>query len=301
MGTVVNGNIWSGACVAGKEITGLVKNGVVFYKREIPTPSVYKRRIMVGDNLYQVKISSDYPENFYEVFPNNPIQEILINTSGGDMSFQTTVLNYSYGSLVISSFGDRLKDWYESSSENVTTYGNQETIFGNSIPVSERNNYNVTEIVNNENSNSYLAQAYRHLFIEDPNIRPIEVGDKLVSGTKLYFIFPDNLTDILGYIDYEDSMFIAETEDGETSLFLYSSNIYDENKTTINMQWNGISSSTYPYLYEYDLIENKLISNLSSFILTDEYVDNKTNTVISINKNSPLYNYILIDMTTLGA
>ena len=35
MGTVVNGNIWSGACVAGKEITGLVKNGVVFYKREI--------------------------------------------------------------------------------------------------------------------------------------------------------------------------------------------------------------------------------------------------------------------------
>ena len=301
MGTVVNGNVWAGACVNGNVVSGLVKNGVVFYKKEIPTPSVYKRRIMVGDNLYQVKISSDYPENFYEVFPNNPIQEILINTSGGDMSFQTTVLNYSYGSLVISSFGDRLKDWYESSSENVTTYGNQETIFGNSIPVSERNNYNVTEIVNNENSNSYLAQAYRHLFIEDPNIRPIQVGDKLVSGTKLYFIFPDNLTDILGYIDYEDSMFIAETEDGETSLFLYSSNIYDENKTTINMQWNGISSSAYPYLYEYDLIENKLISNLSSFILTDEYVDNKTNTVISINKNSPLYNYILIDMTTLGA
>lgn len=301
MGTVVNGKVWAGACVSGKVVSGLVKNGVVFYKKEIPTPSIYKRRIMVGDNLYQVKISSDYPENFYEVFPNNSIQEIFINTSGGDMSFQTTVLNYSYGSLVISSFGDRLKDWYESSSENVTTYGNQETIFGNSIPVSERNNYNVTEIVNNENSNSYLAQAYRHLFIDDPNIRPIQVGDKLVSGTKLYFIFPDNLTDILGYIDYEDSMFIAETEDGETSLFLYSSNIYDENKTTINMQWNGISSSAYPYLYEYDLIENKLISNLSSFILTDEYVDNKTNTVISINKNSPLYNYILIDTTTLGA
>ena len=301
MGTVVNGKVWAGAYVDGNIVSGLAKNGVVFYKKEIPTPSIYKRRIMVGDNLYQVKISSDYPENFYEVFPNNSIQEILINTSGGDMSFQTTVLNYSYGSLVISSFGDRLKDWYESSSENVTTYGNQETIFGNSIPVSERNNYNVTEIVNNENSNSYLAQAYRHLFIDDPNIRPIQVGDKLVSGTKLYFIFPDNLTDILGYIDYEDSMSIAETEDGETSLFLYSSNIYDENKTTINMQWNGISSSAYPYLYEYDLIENKLISNLSSFILTDEYVDNKTNTVISINKNSPLYNYILIDMTTLGA
>lgn len=277
MGAVVNGNVWAGACVNGKVVSGLVKNGVVFYKREIPTPSIYKRRIMVGDNLYQVKISSDYPENFYEVFPNNHIQEILINTSGGDMSFQTTVLNYSYGSLVISSFGDRLKDWYESSSENVTTYGNQETIFGNSIPVSERNNYNVTEIVNNENSNSYLAQAYRHLFIDDPNIRPIQVGDKLVSGTKLYFNFPDDFSNQLSenesyYIfDSYGDIIIGTTKDVVQTQFIDIDFIYSNNE---NIGFINKSSTIVP----------------SIIPLTVETIE-----------GSFFEQYVLVDTTTLGA
>lgn len=280
MGTVVNGNVWSGACVAGKEITGLVKNGVVFYKREIPTPSVYKRRIMVGDNLYQVKISSDYPENFYEVFPNNPIQEILINTSGGDMSFQTTVLNYSYGSLVISSFGDRLKDWYESSSENVTTYGNQETIFGNSIPVSERNNYNVTEIVNNENSNSYLAQAYRHLFIEDPNIRPLQVGDKVVSGTKFYGVVPDD------YSANNINSIIYDANNNSVGYFSFYEN-------TAELWIRASSSTSFDYMFQ----KNPYFSvNNSQIISQTEY------TVGSItNQSNPNFAYLLVDTTTLGA
>lgn len=279
MGTVVNGKVWAGACVSGKVVSGLVKNGVVFYKKEIPTPSIYKRRIMVGDNLYQVKISSDYPENFYEVFPNNPIQEIFINTSGGDMSFQTTVLNYSYGSLVISSFGDRLKDWYESSSENVTTYGNQETIFGNSIPVSERNNYNVTEIVNNENSNSYLAQAYRHLFIDDPNIRPIQVGDKVVSGTKFYGVVPD---------DYNANNINSTIQDNNNNTVGYFS--FYENIAEL---WIKASSQTsVDYIFQ----KNPYYSiNNSRIISQTEY------TVGSItNETNPNFAYLLVDTTTLG-
>lgn len=280
MSTVVNGDIWTGACVNGKVVSGLVKNGVVFYKREIPTPSIYKRRIMVGDNLYQVKISSDYPENFYEVFPNNPIQEILINTSGGDMSFQTTVLNYSYGSLVISSFGDRLKDWYESSSENVTTYGNQETIFGNSIPVSERNNYNVTEIVNNENSNSYLAQAYRHLFIEDPNIRPLQIGDKIINGTKFYGVVPD---------DYNANNINSTIQDNNNNTVGYFS--FYENTAEL---WIKASSQTsVDYIFQ----KNPYYSiNNSRIISQTEY------TVGSItNETNPNFAYLLVDTTTLGA
>lgn len=279
MGTVVNGKVWAGACVSGKVVSGLVKNGVVFYKKEIPTPSIYKRRIMVGDNLYQVKISSDYPENFYEVFPNNSIQEILINTSGGDMSFQTTVLNYSYGSLVISSFGDRLKDWYESSSENVTTYGNQETIFGNSIPVSERNNYNVTEIVNNENSNSYLAQAYRHLFIEDPNIRPLQIGDKIINGTKFYGVVPD---------DYNANNINSTIQDNNNNTVGYFS--FYENTAEL---WIKASSQTsVDYIFQ----KNPYYSiNNSRIISQTEY------TVGSItNETNPNFAYLLVDTTTLG-
>lgn len=286
MGTVVNGKVWAGACVSGKVVSGLVKNGVVFYKKEIPTPSIYKRRIMVGDNLYQVKISSDYPENFYEVFPNNSIQEILINTSGGDMSFQTTVLNYSYGSLVISSFGDRLKDWYESSSENVTTYGNQETIFGNSIPVSERNNYNVTEIVNNENSNSYLAQAYRHLFIEDPNIRPVQVGDVITRNTKFYFTIPDDIFS-------RSNIGINPIRIGRDS----SLSVLD-NGNIIQFYINNIVSSDN----EVVIFENgELVKNKSSMIVAETYGSYFEGTVTSVESDSLVYNMTFVDVRTLGA
>lgn len=34
MGTIINGNKWSGACVNGNIVSGLVKNGAVFYKKE---------------------------------------------------------------------------------------------------------------------------------------------------------------------------------------------------------------------------------------------------------------------------
>ena len=37
MGTVVNGNKWTGACVNGNIVSGLVKNGIVFYKKNIDT------------------------------------------------------------------------------------------------------------------------------------------------------------------------------------------------------------------------------------------------------------------------
>ena len=34
MGTIINGNKWIGACVNGNVVSGLAKNGVVFYKNE---------------------------------------------------------------------------------------------------------------------------------------------------------------------------------------------------------------------------------------------------------------------------
>lgn len=33
MGTIINGNKWAGACVNGNIVSGLVKNGAVFYKK----------------------------------------------------------------------------------------------------------------------------------------------------------------------------------------------------------------------------------------------------------------------------
>lgn len=280
----------------GNEVLKVIYNNVVVWEKQ-SEQQVYKRRIMVGDNLYQVKISSDYPENFYEVFPNNPIQEIFINTSGGDMSFQTTVLNYSYGSLVISSFGDRLKDWYESSSENVTTYGNQETIFGNSIPVSERNNYNVTEIVNNENSNSYLAQAYRHLFIEDPNIRPIQVGDKIIAGTRIYFTYPDNYYNQWAADGtYNDAVLIQLGINEEDVYKSFYHARYSSGAMSVSLDFFDSFSGSSKYIYDTDDSGN-VLTNISYVEFTQ---DEGEVTFVDPYNFEKIIKHILVDTTTLG-
>ena len=63
MGTVMNGKKWAGACVNGKTVSGLAKNGVVFYRMPVST---YRRRIMVGDNLSNRTIFQDFPDGFYK-------------------------------------------------------------------------------------------------------------------------------------------------------------------------------------------------------------------------------------------
>ncbi len=49
------------------------------------------------------------------------------------------------------------------------------------------------------------CQAYRHIYIKDPNIRPLKVGDTLKNGTKLYFNIPDNITKLYSEYKYTSS------------------------------------------------------------------------------------------------
>ena len=49
------------------------------------------------------------------------------------------------------------------------------------------------------------CQAYRHIYIEDPKIRPLKVGDALKNGTKLYFNIPDNITKLFSEYKYISS------------------------------------------------------------------------------------------------
>ena len=49
------------------------------------------------------------------------------------------------------------------------------------------------------------CQAYRHIYIKDPNIRPLKVGDALKNGTKLYFNIPDNITKLYSEYKYTSS------------------------------------------------------------------------------------------------
>ena len=49
------------------------------------------------------------------------------------------------------------------------------------------------------------CQAYRHIYIKDPNIRPLKIGDTLKNGTKLYFNIPDNITKLYSEYKYTSS------------------------------------------------------------------------------------------------
>lgn len=254
MGTVVNGNIWSGACVAGKEITGLVKNGVVFYKREIPTPSVYKRRIMVGDSLNSKILYITLPTDF--VVQNN---ETIIETDTYNAIAKTTNsadtgtpnVDLCYVSSEFTFVGLIGKTQYEIPSD-----------FGT-----------VTSIIDTDD-------AYRHLYIEDPNIRPLQVGDKVVSGTKFYGVVPD---------DYNANNINSIIRDANNNAVGYF-NFYED---TAELWIRASSAIATDYMFQ----KNPMTSiNNSRIISQTEY------TVGSItNETNPNFAYLLVDTTTLGA
>lgn len=281
MGTVVNGNIWSGACVAGKEITGLVKNGVVFYKREIPTPSVYKRRIMVGDNLKGLQIFLEqYPDNFYDILFESDGEgtTIIVECNNGDSDieiYNETTYDNSTDELVLVS--GEIRNWLLwGGTTNIydfdLTTDPIEVTVNSPKQVHDNMDYIVTNIDN-------TSAGYRCLFIEDSNIRPLQVGDKVINGTKFYGVVPD---------DYNANNINSTIQDNNNNTVGYFS--FYENTAEL---WIKASSQTSA---DYIFQKNPYYSiNNSRIISQTEY------TVGSItNETNPNFAYLLVDTTTLG-
>ncbi len=279
MGTVMNGNVWAGACVNGKVVSGLAKDGSVFYRKPV---SKYKRRIMVGDNLGGKNIYNDFKNN------NSFFQEWLKTKDYS--SFITSDLNtsnYDYFEFYVSSdestFLSLTVNYPEKSEEvSIYNYANGNVTITPKVTIRDDLDYDaVTSIVE--------SVAYRHLFIEDENIRPLEVGDVITENTKIYFIIPDNI--------------------GLNAINTMNPDKYTSNPVGFennNVQIYGqISGSTYKVIFKaskdytiYSSNFNNVSSNLSKFV-----PDSGTSfsaTVSSINTDSYLYEYILVDTTTLG-
>lgn len=253
MGAVVNGNVWAGACVNGKVVSGLVKNGVVFYKKDT-TPSVlYKRRIMVGDNLNSKVLYITLPPDFVvdsstSIVETDMLNEIIKTKQSGDTGTPNVDLVYISDFIFVGLIGK--------------TQYNMQSDFGT-----------VTDIVDTDD-------AYRHLFIEDPNIRPIQVGDKVVSGTKFYGVVPD---------DYNANNINSIIRDANNNAVGYFS--FYEN--TAELWIRASSAIATDYMFQ----KNPMTSiNNSRIISQTEY------TVGSItNETNPNFAYLLVDTTTLGA
>ena len=272
MSTVVNGNIWTGACVNGKVVSGLVKNGAVFYKKQLI--DLYKRRVMVGDNLRNKVVYGDFKMGYYVTLMNADEEDsITCNNNHLDTVYEYITSDYC-------SVDNDMRD----SSSNLSLYEYDATngteILNNNSLIKNDKDYIVSEIIDNA--------TYRHLFIKDPNIRPIQVGDKLVSGTKLYFVYPDNLVFssseyfIIGDI-YINSELVMESYD-------FCSAFYSPSPLVERLYCNGITVFSKT---------DGILKNNDSFLQIDLGAENSYIVITSVDT---FYNkYVFVDITTLGA
>lgn len=283
MGTVMNGNVWVGACVNGKTVSGLVKNGVVFYRKPV---SKYRRRIIVGDDLSNRTIFQDFPDGFYKSGMSDGEQFNLIESNN------INIYEYYMGGTYEVYGGNRVD------SKLLYRY---DVFFGRTMTKKDVTtdtylNATVTEV--NENA------TYRHLFIEDENIRPLEVGDVITENTKFYFTFPDDFYNyIKSTVDTSgrgDEVIIVELDnDNELDhLSLWYDALIDSSKAYC-VRMSGNYYSTMEDAYRYIERTSPLLINKS--IMTGTEIENFVGTVTMVDKTNEAYQHILVDTTTLGA
>lgn len=261
MGTVMNGKKWAGACVNGKTVSGLAKNGIVFYRKPVST---YRRRIMVGDNLSNRTIFQDFPDGFYKSGMSDGEQFNLIESNN------INIYEYYNGGIYNVYCGNRT---------NSNLLYSYDLVFGRTMTKKDvtTGNYSnaiVTEVNENE--------SYRHIFIEDENIRPLKVGDKIVPGTKFYGVVPDdpNLNNMYTSI--------YDTNGNSIAYFNFSENAF------VNELQVKTNQYSYTQMYsksQFLSINNSVLISEVSYTIGD----------ISDSKNNPNYKYLLVDTTTLGA
>ena len=258
--------------------------------------SGYKRRIMVGDNLKGKIIYQDFPQNYNE-------NEKFVGTTG-----------YTFNEIVVIDATTRITESYYNSEEGVYVEtdnmadGNRLFYYfdiAGSIPAHVDNvtckndkDYVVRSIIDDNSS-------YKHLYIEDNKIRPLQVGDKIIGDTKLYFNFPDNFRDELPQYSLKilDIIFLNENNSDTTRKLnlTYATNNITKckvsyyKKPSVGAGWNSNENATI-----FDLEKKR---NLSFILAKDMNALESvgfTGIVSTINESSPAYKYILVDITTLG-
>ena len=290
--TIFNGTELTNIYYNGTEISKMYCNGVLVFEKG---PAIYKRRIMVGDNLRNKNIFlENYPENLYDLMYQDGMDGsttlIDINneyTIHQNISVEGVYPNYTvlYGYIdtwPLAADEMNTEIYFFDKRETPTTY----EIYS---PILVKNdiNYLVTKC--------YDRVGYRVLYIEDPKIRPLQVGDKIVAGTKFYFNFPDDFNEVLSTAS-NTGEFIKTKEknpDYDTLYLKIESSSYE-----VCFQSNyGTINDIYWYR------DGQLDTNISTFTAsTSNILDFGYNyaTVSFIDENNIAYPYVLVDITTLG-
>lgn len=170
---------------------GIKRRSSIYY----PIKEYYKRRIMVGDILGNKILYADFPDNFVDI------------TNLNETTDNRTICEYNSTSTLNTRIQEYTDTVFEygiyvgaTASRNNIYFYNLET---NKLEVNE-NKYKMSDKVQDVTEVTD-CQAYRHIYIKDPNIRPLKVGDVLKNGTKLYFNIPDNITKLYSEYKYTRS------------------------------------------------------------------------------------------------
>lgn len=172
---------------------GIKRKSSVYY----PIKEYYKRRIMVGDMLTNKTLYADFPDDFADKTDlnlNESERAFCIYNNSSPGSYDVRLLEYTDGAF---EYGICVGPTVL---RNNIYFYNIET---NKLEVNE-NKYKMSDKVQDVTEVTD-CQAYRHIYIKDPKIRPLKVGDALKNGTKLYFNIPDNITELYSEYKYTSS------------------------------------------------------------------------------------------------
>ena len=172
---------------------GFKRRSSIYY----PIKEYYKRRIMVGDMLTNKTLYADFPDDFADKTDlnlNESERAFCIYNNSSPGSYDVRLLEYTDGAF---EYGICVGPTVL---RNNIYFYNIET---NKLEVNE-NKYKMSDKVQDVTEVTD-CQAYRHIYIKDPNIRPLKVGDALKNGTKLYFNIPDNITELYSEYKYTSS------------------------------------------------------------------------------------------------
>lgn len=267
---------------------GIKRKSSVYY----PIKEYYKRRIMVGDVLANKTLYADFPDNFINIaeldgtYADRSICKFNNSSPGSYDTWIHEYLDdpYEYGIHI----GARVNG-------GTIYFYNLET---NKLEVN-KNEYKMSDTVQDVTEVTD-CQAYRHIYIKDPNIRPLKVGDALKNGTKLYFNIPDDISERYTAYKYPPSalMPLAVEPDSDVTLTLidkflsitYYDSITDGSTRIVNIALSDGSSNTDIFKAQHF---GQPSLNLSSYIVTNP------ETITDYKEFDFWSQFILVDETTL--
>ena len=208
---------------------------------------------MVGDILTSRTLYADFPDDFINIVE---LDGIYVNRS-------ICGYNNSSAGTLDTCIHECLEDPF-GYSIYVGTNDNDKTIYFYSLKTNKldvnKNEYKMSDTVQDVTEVTD-CQAYRHIYIKDPNIRPLKVGDALKNGTKLYFNIPDNITKL--YSEYKYTSSTRSKVRSKTPILKASPSAPSTTDTLIS---KFLNVTYYPDDFELPLVTNLILTDGSSNI-----------------------------------